>query len=181
MVENPLKRHWSPGAKTELGRVMVDDQARGALMIVEALERVGWRLTRAAPLLGYRTHRQLSEYVRQLGMLPLVQRMRQADWQHNAAIRAHGRCGEPSLLESLRADGDDETSRSILLDALRARRGNVARAARDLGMPETSCRGYVDALSLRVALVRIRRSSDANPKSAHVWRAQWRGKPHRRK
>jgi transcriptional regulator with GAF, ATPase, and Fis domain len=151
---------------------MLDDQARAALIIIEALERVGWRIYLAAPLLGYRRARSVGEYIDQLGMQPLVARMRRADWQHNAAIRAHGRCGEPSLVERLRADGDDETARAILLDAIRVRRGNVARAARDLGMPESSCRLYVNRLA-RCELTAIRRSRDADPKAAHVWMEQW--------
>lgn len=182
MMRNGTRnRHWCPGVRTELGRAMLDDQARAALIIIGALERVGWRIYLAAPLLGYRRARTVGEYIDQLGMQPLVARMRRADWQHNAAIRAHGRCGEPSLVERLRASGDAEAARALMLDAIVARRGNVARAARDLGMSETSARGYVDALSLRGALTRIRCSRDANPKSAHVWMAQWRGKPRRRK
>ena len=154
---------------TELGRAMRDDQARAAVLIIGALERVGWRIMRAAPLLGYRDYGQLDDYITQLGMRSLVQENRRACWSANGAIR-NARY-QMDLVGLMRVSGDRDGIRVLLINALYATGGNELRAARDLDMSLTTLRRYVKQVGLRPVLARIRLAHDGDPKARSQYRA----------
>ncbi len=157
---------------TELGKAMRDDQAHAALLIIDALERTGWRIMRAAALLGYRDYGQLDDYITRLGMRKLVQDKRREAWTANLHVTSR----PMTLVELMRLNGDREGIRALLLNALHARKGNELRAARDLNMPLTTLRKYVRQVGVRPTLVRIRLAWDGNPKARAQYRAMARRK-----
>lgn len=66
--------------KTEVGWAMWQNQANAALLIIAALEKTGWLVKPAATLLGFRDRRQLSVYIRQLGLLK-IKREQRCPWR----------------------------------------------------------------------------------------------------
>ena len=143
---------------TELGRAMREDQARAALLIIEALEQVGWRIQRAAALLGYRDYCQLDAYVRRLGLRKLVQRNRYGATAHNMACNYRS----TALVTRLRAAGDEDGARAVVWAAIRVEHGNVQRAAKRLGVSESGMRTYVRTLGLSDDVTKLRLSAQGH-------------------
>jgi hypothetical protein len=166
------KPHGASGVKwglpcTELGWAMREDQARAALMIVEALERVGWRIMKAAALLGYRDYGQLDDYVTQLGLRRLVQRKRREASVQNMVSNYRS----TATIVMLHAAGDDEAARAMLYAAIRAEKGNVQRMARRLGIVDSCVRKYVRVLGLSNDLFQLRMSAQGHWRSRARHRA----------
>jgi transcriptional regulator with GAF, ATPase, and Fis domain len=156
------------GVKTELGRAMKDNQAKAALMILEALEKVGWRITEAAPLLGYKDYGQLDDYITQLGLRRIVQNSRRKAWQANHIYTPHK---ELRPIELLRRDGDVDGMRMLLIDAVRLHKGCVQRAARTLGLSDTGIRLYITKMGLNSTVNAIRRTWGSNQHTRSQWKA----------
>ena len=125
---------------TEVGRAMRDDQARAAVMILEALERNHWVIYKAAQELGMRAsmHQQgqLSQYIKRLGLRGIVHEKRWGDWVQNAVMRRENFTLHPmSVLDRLRAEAcDEQAARALVASAIALHGGNVSKAARALNM-----------------------------------------------